>query len=637
MLTPVGEALVRHLAQDAAFAGIGPVTAGRLWNRFGDDLPRVLSDGDADALASVVGEERASSLVIAWRERQALGDIVVWLGENGFDIRLAGRITALWGAEAARRLRARPYDLMAVAPWAAVDAAACRIGVPRDAPERLVAAVESVLYERFEEHHTWIASGELLDEVGRRLDCDGDRAGEAVHLALLEGAAFEAEGGYQAAGAHMMEGYVAGRLRAMTASAPVGDLVARPVTGPEVERWLRDAEASAGPVLDPEQREAVRLGLQAALGLMVGGAGVGKTTALRAICGAAGSHGHVVHLVALAGRAAVRMGEATAHPASTIAAFLGRIESGEVVLGPQTLVVVDEASMVDLPTFYRLLRRMPEGSRLLLVGDDAQLPPIGFGLVFHELVDVPDIPKVTLVRVHRQAAATGIPLVAAAVRSGTLPVMDKELTGPGFGVAFLDGSSDGQATLDDVVDAVATCGGWRDDLRILCPTKGGPVGTEAVNACFHDLPTRGHDRMPGRGFAAGEPVMFLRNDYRLDLRNGSLGTVTGFDGQVLEVDFDGRRHELSGRNLDDTALAYAVTVHKAQGSAFRRVVMPVTPTRLLDRSLVYTAITRAREQAVLVGDRRAFARAVQAATSANRRFTGLKAAMRKQAVDEGAA
>ena len=104
MLTPVGEALVRHLAQDAAFAGIGPVTAGRLWNRFGDDLPRVLSDGDADALASVVGEERASSLVIAWRERQALGDIVVWLGENGFDIRLAGRITALWGAEAARSL-----------------------------------------------------------------------------------------------------------------------------------------------------------------------------------------------------------------------------------------------------------------------------------------------------------------------------------------------------------------------------------------------------------------------------------------------------------------------------------------------------------------------------------------------------
>lgn len=379
------------------------------------------------------------------------------------------------------------------------------------------------------------------------------------------------------------------------------------------------------------------MGLQAALGLTVGGAGVGKTTALRAICGAAGSHGHVVHLVALAGRAAVRMGEATGHPASTIAAFLGRIESGEVVLGPQALVVVDEASMVDLPTFYRLLRRMPEGCRLLLVGDDAQLPPIGFGLVFHELVGVPEIPKVTLVRVHRQAAATGIPLVAAAVRSGTLPVMDKELAGPGFGVAFLDGSSDGQATLDDVVDAVATCGGWRDDLRILCPTKGGPVGTEAVNARFHDLLTRGHDRMQGRGFAVGEPVMFLRNDYRLDLRNGSLGTVTGFDGENLEVDFDGRRHELSGRNLDDTALAYAVTVHKAQGSAFRRVVMPVTPTRLLDRSLVYTAITRAREQAVLVGDRRAFARAVQAATSANRRFTGLKAAMRKQAVGEGAA
>ncbi len=179
-------------------------------------------------------------------------------------------------------------------------------------------------------------------------------------------------------------------------------------------------------------------------------------------------------------------------------------------------------------------------------------PPIGFGLAFHELVSFPDIPKVTLVRVHRQAEATGIPQVAAAVRAGTLPAMGRTLEGPGFGVTFLDGSAGGAATLDDVVDAVATCGGWRDDLRVLCPTKGGTVGADAVNARLHALLTHGRDRMPGRGFAVGEPVMFLRNDYRLGLRNGSLGTVTGIADGILEADFDGVTHALSGPSLDDT-------------------------------------------------------------------------------------
>lgn len=627
MLTLVGEALVRHLAQDPAFVGIGPASASRLWERFGDDLPRVLADGDADVLSDVVGKERATALVIAWREHQAHGDIVVWLGEAGFDIRLAGRILALWGVGAARRLRERPYDLMALAPWKTVDAAARRLGVPVDDPARLVAAVESVLYDRFAEHHTWISSEELVDEVTVRIgEGVGDPVG-AVRLAVAEGAAIEAFGGFQPAGAFMMEGYVADRLRTMATDTPTGDLVARPVTDAGIDAWLRGDRNGDGLVLDPEQRQAVRMGMQAPLGLLVGGGGVGKTTVLKAVCDAAVAHGQVVHLIALAGRAAVRMSEATGYPASTIAAFLARLESGEIVLGPQVLVVIDETSMVDLPTFYRLLRRMPSGCRLLLVGDDAQLPPIGFGLVFHDLVAVPFIPKVTLVRVHRQAAATGIPQVAAAIRAGTLPVMTRTVAESDVGVAFLDGSARGQATLDDVVNVVATCGGWSDDLRILCATKGGAVGTESINDCFHRYLTHGRDRMAGSGFAVGEPVMFLRNDYRLGLRNGSLGHVTGFTGDTLEAEFDGVRHVLTGQDLDDTVLAYAVTVHKAQGSSFRRVVIPVAATRLLDRSLIYTAVTRGREQVVLLGDRKAFGEAVGSEASAHRRLTGLGCAM----------
>lgn len=621
------DAVVRFLVSETAFVGIGPASAHRLRDGLGDDLPRALADGDVATLATILGEGRAADLVSAWRERQGLADIVLWLAEAGFDRRLAGRVLALWGVGAARRLHGRPYDLMALAPWATVDRAARRMGVGPRAPERLVASVEGVLYERFEEHHTWIPRAALLAEVARRLGPGTNDAARALDLALSERAAFEVDGGFQPGGAYMMERYVADRLRKMLSSGAGGDLVSRPVTDAGIDAWLDGPEASDVPALDPEQRRAVLLALRAPVGLLVGGAGVGKTTVLRAVCGAAARHGQAVHLIALAGRAAVRMAEATGHPASTVAAFLGRVESGEVTLGGQSLVVVDEASMIDLPTFYRLLRRMPGGCRLLLVGDDAQLPPIGFGLAFHELVSFPDIPKVTLVRVHRQAEATGIPQVAAAVRAGTLPAMGRTLEGPGFGVTFLDGSAGGAATLDDVVDAVATCGGWRDDLRVLCPTKGGTVGADAVNARLHALLTHGRDRMPGRGFAVGEPVMFLRNDYRLGLRNGSLGTVTGIADGILEADFDGVTHALSGPSLDDTALAYAVTVHKAQGSAFRRVVVPVAQTRLLDRSLVYTAITRAREQAVLVGDRKAFARAVTSTAHAHARMTGLRAAL----------
>jgi exodeoxyribonuclease V alpha subunit len=287
--------------------------------------------------------------------------------------------------------------------------------------------------------------------------------------------------------------------------------------------------------------------------------------------------------------------------------------------------------MVDLPNLYRLLMRMGDGCRLLLVGDNAQLPPIGFGLVLHQLVDVPGIPLVRLVRIHRQAAETGIPVVAGEIRAGRLPLMGGALEGKGSGVVFLPGSGPNRSpTLQDVVDAVSTCGGWSEDIRILCPTKRSEAGTESVNAHFHSLLRHGRMRMRDPDFAVGEPVMFLRNDYRLGLRNGSLGIVTDILENGLEAEFDGVRHELVGAKLDDLTLAYGITVHKAQGSAFSRVVIPIAQSRLLDRSLIYTAVTRARDQVVLIGDTEAFERAVTSSANAHRRIVGLRAVFEAQ-------
>jgi exodeoxyribonuclease V alpha subunit len=595
-----GEIIVRHLAEEPAFEGIGYATAAKLWKAFGNKLYALLGNGDVARLTEVLGVDRAERLVLAWTEKLAEGDVVVWLDEHGFDARLAKKVIRLWGAEAAAQLRKSPYVMMALADWAVVDAAGRRIGVDPNDPKRLIAAVEAVLYARLDQHHTWIAHSDLVNAVSRLLKCPTAKSEEALAIAVTHRAAIPIAGGFQAAGAHMMERYVADRIRQMLAEPAMGDLIAREVADAELNTWLDRADQDFGVTLDQEQREAVRIAVQERIGIVRGGAGVGKTTVLKAVARACAAFGRTTHMMALAGRAAVRISEATGWPASTIAAFLKGVEARSIALGPESLVVVDEASMVDLPTTYRILRCLPEGCRLLLVGDPGQLPPIQFGLVLHALVERKEIPLVELTRVYRHTEATGIPAVAGAVRSGRLPRLPDKVDTTSCGVALIPS---GEPTADQIVDVVADLGGLAEDLRIVCAVKAGPGGTEALNTRFHDIFAVGKRRHPTRRLAEGEPVMFLRNDYRLDLRNGSLGRILTIEGERVTVNFDGTDVELSGRSLEDLTLAYAITVHKAQGSSFRKVVILIQKTRLLDRSLIYTAITRATDLAVMVGDR----------------------------------
>lgn len=613
-----GETIVRHLAEEPAFEGIGYATAAKLWKAFGDELYALLGNGDVARLTKVLGVDRAEKLVLAWKEKLAEGDVVVWLDEHGFDARLAKKIIRLWGAEAAAKLRDSPYAMMALADWAVVDAAGRRIGINPNDPKRLVAAIEAVLYARLDQHHTWIAHRDLLAAVGRLLRCPPAKAEEALATAVSHRAAIPIAGGFQAAGAHMMERYVAERIRTMLAEPAMGDLIAREVSDEELHAWLDRQDL--GVTLDDEQREAVRIAVQERCGIVRGGAGVGKTTVLKAVALACAAFGRTTHMMALAGRAAVRIGEATGWPASTIAAFLKGVEARTIALGPESLVIIDEASMLDLPTMYRILRSLPDGCRLLLVGDPGQLPPIGFGLTLHALVDRKLVPMVELTRVYRQTEATGIPAVARAVKAGDLPELPSSVDVRSGGVALIRSA---EISADQIVDVIADLGGFSDDLRIVSAVKAGPAGTEALNARFHNIFAVGRRRHPTRRLAEGEPAMFLRNDYQRDLRNGSLGRVTAIEDGKVTVNFDGNEHELVGPALDDLVLAYAITVHKAQGSSFKKVVIPIQKTRLLDRSLVYTAITRATDLAVMVGDPAVLRQALGRDAHAERRETAL--------------
>jgi exodeoxyribonuclease V alpha subunit len=611
---PRGRLITRYLADHADFAGIGEAKAQRLWEAFGERLVPTLSAGDVDALEAVLTRSAAARLVEVWADKRAEAETVEFLDANGFEWRLSTTLRCVWGDRAVGMLQRNPYHLLAFASWSNVDCAALKLGVAPDDDRRLIGAVEAVLYERLLHAHTLTDRDTLLDRVARRLNRADAR--RAIELAVAEGAACgNAEVGYQATGAAALETGIAQRIHAMLAGEAPAQNALFPVVvdGNWAQPHIARVEAAQGFPLNEEQRTAVVMPFEHSFSVLTGGAGVGKTTVLRAVIQLAQHQNLTVLQMAIAGSAAQRMAEATGHPAMTIAKFLSATRSGQLEVPSASLVVVDEASMLDLPTLYRILKHLPDGVRMMLVGDPAQLPPIGFGLAFHRLVGNPCVPQAHLMTVHRQAASSGIPAVASSVRQHRVPVV-VPFEGRHHGVSFIE------CCADDTMPRLRHLAQvWHgDDWQALSAVKGGRAGIHVINESFH------HDMCGGEvdgALVVGEPVIHLVNDYERGLMNGALGRVVAVsDSGGLELEFDGERHSFAGAELlDRIDLAYAISVHKAQGSQFKRVAVVVGKSRLLDHALIYTALTRGVEQVVFVGDRHAFEQAVLSPPLAQRR------------------
>ena len=514
---PKGRLLISYLAGNPDFAGIGPAKAKALYDAFGDHLPATLSSGDLNALETVLTRAMAIQLVDVWAEKQAEAEVVLFLDEHGFDVRLANKLRRVWGSQTMAMLKLNPYYMLAFAGWGVTDSAAAKLGLAKDDERRLVGAVESALYARLQDAHTLTPAAKLRELT---FSCLGlDAADHAIELAVAECAVVGTpESGYQPIGAAALEARIAERLRSMMAGErPTQFGLFKADFGPE---WLDGAiaenEATQGFSLNVGQRDAVLTAVTKQLSVLTGGAGVGKTTVLKVVIDIA----HQLHLtvlqMALAGRAAKRMAEATGVPAMTIAKFLHQAKDGKLEVPAHSLVIVDEASMLDLPTTFRILRYLPDGVRLLLVGDPAQLPPIGFGLVFHRLVESASVPKVELTEVHRQAAATGIPGIAADIRAHVVPRL-APYAGQRVGVSFIACPS--HCVLDALRGLAEDWAG--DDWQILGAVKDGASGIRAINADFHDRCAGA--RLEGSPFSVGEPVIHLVNDYERGLMNGTLG------------------------------------------------------------------------------------------------------------------
>jgi exodeoxyribonuclease V alpha subunit len=418
--------------------------------------------------------------------------------------------------------------------------------------------------------------------------------------------------GYQPLGAAVMEKTITNYLHELLAGAPGPE---RNLFSRHLSQTIGEAMASfekdSGLLLNAGQRRGVEMALHHPLSVLTGGAGTGKTTVLQVIHRIAEQVTVPVLQMALSGRAAQHLREVTGRPASTIAAFLLAAEHGSINPESEPLVIIDESSMLDAPLMYRVVRALPARARLLLVGDPYQLPPIGFGLVFQVLTASPHIPKVELVEVHRQTQSTGIPDIAHNIRHGIVPSLPA-FAGLSAGVTFIN-ADDGDV-MDHILAVLAECRGCVD-TQVLGVTKRGATGTRVINTTLHAIASAGKPKLEGWGFSEDDPIIYLVNDYRNELWNGSLGRIESIlssNGRhTLLCSVDGARHEISEEDFHRIDLAYAITVHKAQGSQFKRVIIPIVKTRWLDRTLIYTALTRAMEQVVFIGDRGTFDAAVR--------------------------
>jgi len=658
LMLPSGEHIVTLMAESADFHGVGQVKARKLWETFRERLYDILDQGDVEELAKVLPADSARQVVAAWAQHGNTRSLQ-WLHQRGFEVSLGRKVLAFFGAELKEKLEEDPYRLLSFSTdWHLVDKLArTTFGVAEDDPRRLTGAIEEALYRIFSAGHTSATFSMVVSRLEAIL---GRETGSFSWRTLVPEALDKgfSNGSYLLGedclvyplGPYVMESIVA-RAVANRLEPQSG---ARVLTEPQVEECIANYEVTEQLSLNAEQRLAVHTAVSNAFALITGGAGVGKTTVLKCLYAAFDMAGVRVYQMALAGRAAKRMQEATGRTASTLASFLKNSNTADFQ-GP-TVVVVDEASMVDIITMSRLCEILPPHVRIVLVGDPSQLMPVGPGLILHTLVDVEGIPTVELKEVKRHGGA--IAAAAADIRAGRWPVLPDD---PAASIAFLPRD---MPTTREAGEIASSISGTVLDLylqnpvttQILSSRRNGPTGTHRLNALCQQRLTAGakplrvwnneHEAWAHTGFHLGDPVLCTRNLWNWGLQNGSLGRLaeiedpprvltadngTGIGTAIAWVDWDdGERRPVLEEMLDDLELGYAITVHKAQGSQWARIIVAVTGNRLLDRTLVYTAVTRARRQVVMVGDVTAASQAVISKPTSDYRRVGLGEQVRRQ-------
>ena len=615
--------LEKYLAS-GLIKGVGPKLAQRLVASFGLDSLRVL-DEEPHRLSEVpgLGEKRRTALVRTWRDQKETRDLVVFLQSHGASPAVAMRIVRRYGPGAMTIVSRDPYRLafeVRGVGFKTADRIAASLGVARDSPERIQAGVHQAIHDVTEAGHAWTAQSDVSVLASRMLELDDSddtaRIERAIDALALSGrVVVEPMGGERAVYAaeiHGAETRLAQRL------AEIGRAPARELEG--VSHAIGAFESAAQVELAPEQRTAVIEAARRQVLVVTGGPGVGKTTIVRAILAVLGGARVEVRLAAPTGRAAKRMSEATGVEATTLHRLLDfdpktsafkRDRKRPIDAGA---VVVDEASMLDLPTADALTQAIAPGTRLVLVGDVDQLPSVGPGAVLRDVIASGTVACVRLCRIFRQASRSLIVTNAHRINGGEPPLAAARGSDTDF---FLVERTDPERARDTIVELVTSRIPNRfgldpvRDIQVLTPMNRGPAGAIALNEALQtSLNPHGMPLVRGtRTYRVGDKVMQLRNDYDKNVYNGDVGQVGSIDTEegAMAVRFEEREVSFDASEIDDLALAYACTIHKSQGSEYPAVVVPLLTAHfvMLSKNLLYTAVTRGKRLVVLVCDPRA--------------------------------
>ena len=626
--------------------GIGPVYAQKLVQKFGREVFTIIEKFSARLLeVPGIGPQRRDSIKKAWADQKHIREIMAFLFSHGASTARALRIYKTYGERAMERIRLDPYclarDVRGIG-FKTADAMAEKMGIARDSDLRARAGILHTLQEAADDGHCALPRSLLVERAADQLGLPAEQMERAITHELGEKRLVERipAGG----GPHLLladlddaEGDLARQVaRLNRGEAPLG--------GVDVQRATAWVEDQVRMTLDPVQREAIGAALKHKMLILTGGPGVGKTTLVQAIVRIFRAKNLRVHLCAPTGRAAKRLSESTRLTAKTIHRLLVyepethsfRHNAGRPIEGD--LFVIDECSMLDVVLASQLLRAIPSRAAVLWVGDVDQLPSVGPGAVLADLIESGEVPTVRLSKVFRQAAQSHIITNAHRINEGIVPPLDPP--GPGAASDFYFVEAEDPARLSDqlvrmVREAIPRRFGFHpvNDIQVLTPMQRGELGARALNARLQqELNPHGRavERF-GVSFREGDKVMQMENDYDKDVFNGDIGRIAAVHDstQEIHVRFEDRIVRYTYPELDELALCYATTIHKSQGSEYPCVLVPIHTQHfvMLQRNLIYTAVTRGRKLVVLTGSKKAVAMAVRRADTA-RRVTCLQARLR---------
>ncbi|WP_041587654.1 SF1B family DNA helicase RecD2 [Thermincola potens] len=601
--------------------GIGPVYARRIVNHFREDTLRVIEE-QADRLLEVegIGQKRVEMIKKAWQEQKEIKNVMLFLQSHGVSASYAVKIYKTYGNESINIVKTNPYrladDIWGIG-FKTADKIARQLGFDKNSYERCRSGIIYVLNELANEGHCFAVREQLVSETVKILELEEPMVKSTIDRMVEEKWVIPDENNaVYLPPFYFSETGTAKRIKEILA-------VQAPEPAVDIERVIKEVQAECGITYDEVQLEAIKTAVTSKFMVLTGGPGTGKTTATLAIIRVFQKLGASCILAAPTGRAAKRLSETTGMEAKTIHRLLeykppeGYRRNGENPLECDVLVV-DETSMVDIILMYNLLKAVSNETVVILAGDVDQLPSVGAGNVLKDIIDSGTVPVVRLTRIFRQAMGSAIITNAHRINRGEMP----NLRGGRNSDFFFIEEEDPLKVTETVKDLCTKRlpGYYKidpiNDIQVLCPMQRGGTGAQNLNTVLQEAlnPTNVTIKYGGTVFRLNDKVMQIKNNYEKNVFNGDIGTIVKIDmeDKTLVIRFDGNDVDYDATELDEVVLAYATTVHKSQGSEYKVVVAPFTMQHymMLQRNLLYTCVTRAKQVFVLVGSKKAVAIAV---------------------------